>query len=439
MAQERSVPVSRTSRMLQLGRLAGGIAGGAVAEGLRSLGSGNLPASSGLLTTPANAARLAERLSEMRGAAMKVGQLLSMNGGDFLPREFTDILARLREDAHRMPMLQLAAQLETAWGEKWIDRFDRFFFQPIAAASIGQVHRAITRDGRQLAIKVQYPGVKESIDSDVDNVAALLKFFRLIPQPRTLDLLLQEAKRQLHEEADYAAEARHIENYRARVKRLGGFQVPRVDMELTRPSVLAMEFIAGEPIDTLAGQGAGARNAAATRLVELFLKEVLEWGLVQTDANFSNYLHLTESGDLGLLDFGATRAYSQHSTGLFHRLLAAAMGGDREALMQSAEALGYVGQGDPDVYRSTVGALLKAAAEPARALGSYDFARSDLARRMSEQILRLRMENRVWRMPPPDVLFLHRKLGGLYMLCTRLSASVNVGQLVEPYLAKRLA
>jgi hypothetical protein len=107
--------------------------------------------------------------------------------------------------------------------------------------------------------------------------------------------------------------------------------------------------------------------------------------------------------------------------------------------MKSAEALGYVGQGDPDVYRSTVGALLKAAAEPARALGSYDFARSDLARRMSEQILRLRMENRVWRMPPPELLFLHRKLGGLYMLCTRLSASVNVGRLVEPYLANRLA
>ena len=137
MTRELGIPVSRTSRLLHLGRLAGGIAGGAVAQGLRALGSGNMPAGSDLLLTPANARRLADRLSELRGAAMKVGQLLSMEGGDLLPREFTDVLARLRDSAHSMPMLQLAAELEAAWGEDWIDQFERFFFQPVAAASIG--------------------------------------------------------------------------------------------------------------------------------------------------------------------------------------------------------------------------------------------------------------------------------------------------------------
>jgi len=439
VTRELGIPVSRTSRLLHLGRLAGGIAGGAVAQGLRALGSGNMPAGSDLLLTPANARRLADRLSELRGAAMKVGQLLSMEGGDLLPREFTDVLARLRDSAHSMPMLQLAAELEAAWGEDWIDQFERFFFQPVAAASIGQVHRATTRDGRHLAIKVQYPGVKDSIDSDVDNVAALLRLFRLIPDPADLDPLLREAKRQLHEEADYLAEASYLEAYRARTAGLQGIRVPRVDTALTRQNVLVMEFLGGEPIETLAGRGASERNAVAARLLELFLKEVFEWGLVQTDANFSNYVYLPESGGVGLLDFGATRRYPERNTRLYRRLLAAAIRGDREALMEAAGEVGYLGPGDPEVYRSTVCALLKAAAEPARALGSYDFGRSALARRMTEQAVRLRVESRVWRMPPPEVLFLHRKLGGLYMLCTRLAASVNVGRLVEPYLAERAA
>lgn len=435
MARELVMPVSRTSRLLHLGRLAGGIAAGTMAQGLRMLGSGNLPTAPDLLLSPANARRLASRLSEMRGAAMKVGQLLSMEGGDFLPREFTDILGSLRDDAHTMPMLQVAAQLESAWGKDWVKRFDRFFFRPIAAASIGQVHRATSHHGWNLAIKVQYPGVRESIDSDVDNVAALLKFFRLIPEPDALAEVLQDAKFQLHQEADYLAEARHIEAYRSRTSGLPGLHVPRVDTELTTDTVLAMEYISGEPISALARHSASVRNAVATRLVELFLKEVFEWGLVQTDPNFSNYLYLPDSGEVGLLDFGATRRYPQDKITLYRRLLAAGIRGERDALMASAEAVGYVGQADPDLYRSAISALIKAAAEPARALGGYDFGRSSLARRMSEQVVRLRVENRMWRMPPPEVLFLHRKLAGIYLLCTRLSASVDVRRLAEPYVA----
>jgi hypothetical protein len=139
---------------------------------------------------------------------------------------------------------------------------------------------------------------------------------------------------------------------------------------------------------------------------------------------------------VGLLDFGATRRYPPERILQLRRLLAAAIRGDPQELMQSAHAVGYVGEGDPGVYRSTIAALLKAAAEPALAKGPYDFGGSSLARRMSDQVLSLRLESRMWRMPPPDVLFLHRKLGGMYLLCARLSACVDVGRLVEPYLAE---
>ncbi len=436
MPREIDIPAGRHERLFHLGKLAGGMLGGAVAESFRQLGSGNLPIGPRLLLTPANAKRLADRLSEMRGAAMKVGQLLSMEGGDLLPREFTDVLARLRDNADPMPMLRLVAQLERAWGSGWEKRFDRFHFQPLAAASIGQVHKARLRDGRVLAVKVQYPGVAESIDSDVDNVATLLKLFRLVPEPDDLSELMLEAKRQLHEEADYTAEARYLRAYRARAQEQPGLRVPDVVEHLTGQSVLAMEFVSGEPIESLSQASQDLRNSIATRLIRLFFAEVFHWGLVQTDANFSNYRYLTDSGDLGLLDFGATRHYSRVKTDQFRCLLAASIRADRSAVMEAAEAVGYLGPGDAELYRSTIRDLIECAAEPARASGPYDFSKSSMARRMSEQLMALRLEGRVWRMPPPEILFLHRKLVGLYMICTRLGASVDVARLVEPYLCR---
>ena len=159
MQQQRPVPASRFSRLVQLGRLGSGIAGGVVGEGLRQLGSGNRPKAADLLLTPANARRLAERLAEMRGAAMKIGQLLSMEAGDVIPDPLPDILSRLREQANPMPLGQVADVLDAAWGADWKNRFRRFSFTPLAAASIGQVHEAETKDGRRLAIKIQYPGI----------------------------------------------------------------------------------------------------------------------------------------------------------------------------------------------------------------------------------------------------------------------------------------
>ena len=170
-----SVPGSRFSRLMRFGSLASGVAGGMLDEGARQWAQGKRPALSQLLLTSGNVHRVVEQLSQLRGAARKVGQLLSMDAGDLLPREFSEILSRLRCDAHPLPMSQLVAVLNESWGKGWEGRFERFSFTPLAAASIGQVHAAKDKDGQRLAIKVQYPGVRESISSDVDNVATLLR------------------------------------------------------------------------------------------------------------------------------------------------------------------------------------------------------------------------------------------------------------------------
>lgn len=247
MSDERRMPSSRLARLAQMGRLAGGIAGGMVSEGARQLAGGRRPKLDQLLLTPANARRLGDRLSEMRGAAMKLGQLLSMDSGTVLPPEVSDALAHLREKAHYMPLGQVAEVLERSWGQGWERDFERFVFTPLAAASIGQVHDARLRDGRRVAVKVQYPGVRRSIDSDIDNMATLLRLIGALPPDMDVKPLLEEAKRQLHEEADYRLEASHINRFAERLGDDPRFELPLPLPERTTDDVLCMRFLEAGP------------------------------------------------------------------------------------------------------------------------------------------------------------------------------------------------
>jgi predicted unusual protein kinase regulating ubiquinone biosynthesis (AarF/ABC1/UbiB family) len=417
-----------------MGQLAGGIAGGMVSEGARQLARGERPGISDLLLTPGNLKRIADRLSEMRGAAMKVGQLISMDSGHLIPPQLSELLARLRENAHAMPMLQLAEVLERNWGSGWESRFSRFHFTPMAAASIGQVHQANLKVGQRLAIKVQYPGIGRSIDSDVENVGILLKLFNLLPDEFDTGLLLSEAKKQLHLEADYRHEARALGTFQKQLEGDDRVMIPAVVDELTTTEVLAMEYLDGDPIESLAGMPQALRNRSAELLLEIALKEVFDWGMVQTDPNFSNYLFCPDSERIQLLDFGATRFYESDLRNGLIQLLSACIDGDEADITRAAEVVGYLGDGDPENYRHFVIQLLHAVSEPIRSHTEYDFANSDLPQRMSEIVLEMRLKNRFNRLPPMDVLFLHRKLGGLYLLFSRLKAKIDVRGMYGGYL-----
>ena len=435
MARERRLTASRLGRLSMLGRLAGGLAAGMVGEGARQLSQGQRPSVGDLLLTPANARRLAERLSEMRGAAMKIGQLLSMDSGNLLPPQLTEVLGRLREDGHPMPLGQVAKILNQAWGADWQRHFRRFMFTPTAAASIGQVHEAVLKDGRRLAIKIQYPGIRQSIDSDVDNVAALLGMLQAMPAELDIHPLLDEAKRQLHLEADYRAEAAALHEFSRKLGEDPRFQVPAVVEDLSTADVLAMHFLDGRPIESLADEPGKIRDRTATALVELALREVFEWGLVQTDPNFANYLYEPRAGAIQLLDFGATRGYSAQRCQDLRALLAACVDGDDRALAAAAYRVGYLGDGDPTGYHNTIVRLLRTATEPVRHQKPYRFRRSDLAQRMSNLVVEMRLRDRYGRLPPTDVLFLHRKLAGLYLLLTRIDATLALRELIDPHLA----
>lgn len=421
-----AVPSGRLSRLARLGGLASRVAGGMLAEGARQFAQGKRPKFSDLLLTPGNARRVTDQLAQMRGAAMKVGQLLSMDAGHLLPAELSDILSRLRADAHPMPMSQLVRVLNTDWGSGWESRFKRFSFTPMAAASIGQVHAAETLDGRQLAIKVQYPGVRQSIASDVDNAASLLRMSGLLPESLVIAPLIEEAKRQLHDEADYRKEAEHLRQYRSLLARSTDFVLPAVDDALSGPNILAMTLLPGTPIETLASAPQAERDKVLGLLFDLLFREIFEFGRVQTDPNFANYLYQADSGRLGLLDFGATRLYSAHLADSYRRLLVAGLQANRPALDEPAMELGYF-QADIEAHhRQQVLDIFLLACEPLRHQGLYDFGRSDLALRLHALGLPLAMDKTFWHTPPADVLFLHRKIGGLYLLAARLGARVDI-------------
>jgi predicted unusual protein kinase regulating ubiquinone biosynthesis (AarF/ABC1/UbiB family) len=429
-----AVPSSRLSRLAKLGGLVSAIAGNVAADAARRFARGERPSMEDLLLTPANAMKLADELARMRGAAMKVGQLISMDAGDMLPPELAAILARLRSEAHHMPWVQLRRVLNTAWGADWRRKFADFDVHPIAAASIGQVHRARTHDGRYLAIKVQYPGVRASIDSDVDNVATIIRIAGLVPKGVDIAPMLAEAKRQLHEEADYECEGRRLAQFGALLADRPEFSAPALHEGLTRKNVLAMDYVEGGPIDNLATAPQAERDRVMTLLIGLLFRELFEFRLMQTDPNFANYLYAPATGRIVLLDFGATRAFPEDFVALYRRLLRSGMAGDRAGLRAAALEIGFLAPDAPAGLEQAMLDMFELSIEPLRQEAPFDFGASDLVVRLRDAGMELAQYREHFILPPMDTLFLQRKFGGIYLLATRMRARVALRDLIEPHL-----
>ncbi|MCI1143513.1 AarF/ABC1/UbiB kinase family protein [Sphingomonas sp. WKB10] len=425
-ARHRAVPTGRLARLGGFGRLAGGVAGGMLAEGARRLAQGERPRMGDLVLTPANAARVADRLSHLRGAAMKLGQMISMDAGDVLPPELSAILARLRNQGYRMPPQQLDQVLAREWGRDWRRRFRHFEAAPVAAASIGQVHRATLPDGRRLAIKVQYPGVAESIDSDVDNVATLLRVSGLLPRGLDIAPLLNEAKRQLAEEADYTREGEQMRAYAARLDGDARYVVPTLEPELTTRNVLAMSFVEGQAIETLEGASQEARDAAMTALVTLVLRELFEFGVMQTDPNFANYRWQADSGALVLLDFGATRAVPAATADAYRRLIEAGLARDRDMIREVAVETGFIGVEAARAHRGAVDRIIAAIDAALNRPGAFDFGDRAFVPVVREEAKAMIADRDTWHVPHVETLFVQRKVSGTALLAARLKARVDV-------------
>jgi predicted unusual protein kinase regulating ubiquinone biosynthesis (AarF/ABC1/UbiB family) len=434
-SRQRAVPSSRLARISTFGKLAGGVAGGMMAEGARRLASGDAINPRDLMLTPGNVKRVTDRLAHLRGAAMKMGQMISMDSGDFLPPELSDILARLRDQANFMPARQLDGVLKSEWGSDWRKQFRWFNPRPIAAASIGQVHKALTRDGQELAIKVQYPGVAQSIDSDVDNVMTLLKVAGFAPPELEIEALLAEAKKQLHEEADYRREGAQMAMYRERLADVPGFVVPELHAELTTDRILAMSFEEGVSIEKLSEESDDRRDEVYSRLIRLVARELFEFGVMQTDPNFANYLFRPDTGDIVVLDFGACREVDPDVGNAYRSLLAAGLAGDKDRVREETIKAGFMLPIVVEKHGDRVDKMIDIVINEMRNDGPFDFGDRAFVPLLRDEGWEIAQDKDTWAFPPIETLFVQRKVSGTALLGAKLKAKANVRRITEEILA----
>lgn len=388
----QAVPSSRIGRAWGFASLGAGLAWGTVGGWMTSSSS---TTGGSAVASDANADRLAATLCRMRGAALKMGQMLSIQDEALLPPALARALAQVRQGADAMPNYQLVRQLESQWGSDWRDRFESFDERPFAAASIGQVHRATIRDKvsgaiQDVAVKVQYPGVAQSIESDLGNLAMLVKLTGLAPKGLFIDNVIRVGRDELKVECNYLNEMANQEAFQALVGndpvlRANKFAVPAVFGDLTTEQIITTAYAPGGTIDKVTHLDQDERNRIGRAILYLTMQELFEWRLMQTDPNWGNFLYDVGTQTTTLIDFGATREYPKSFVDGYLRIVWASANKDGETLMAQSRMMGFLTGEENDAMLDahrlsgfTVGEPFYRGDEP------FDFRGSQISSRMSE-------------------------------------------------------
>ncbi|KAJ1439368.1 ubiquinone biosynthesis protein [Ochromonadaceae sp. CCMP2298] len=430
MMQERAVPATQLGRFMGFGSLAVRMAMGEAIDRASHAMSGD---TGPRYISEQNAERLAESLCRMRGAALKLGQMLSLQDESSLPPSLAKALARVKQAADYMPRRQLEAQLVTQLGADWQSKVAEFDFVPIAAASIGQVHRARLHDGTEVAMKVQYPGVAESIDSDLSNLKTLVQMTNLLPPGLFVDKIIEVASVELKAECDYTKEATAQIEYREliladKILRKHTY-VPQVYSELSSSRVLTTELVPGEPVDLAVKFPQAVRNAIARTVLIATIRELFEWRFIQSDPNFANFLYDDPSRTINMIDFGAARRYSKDFVDGYMKLVWAAANKDREMIKDVSKDLGFI---TGDETQEFIDAHIEAGlvvGEPFLKHEPFDFGNSRLTARIGQYggtFMKYRLTP-----PPSEAYSLHRKLAGAFLLSIKLKAVIPCRDILE--------
>lgn len=430
--RERRVPSSPFTRALGFAGLGAGLAWGTVQESAKRLVFGT-PSSQDKQSayspflSDKNAERLALALCRMRGAALKIGQMLSIQDESLVPAPILAALDIVRQGADVMPKSQLNQVLDAELGADWSTKLTSFDYEPIAAASIGQVHKA-TKDGMEVAMKIQYPGVADSIESDIENVKLLLDYTNLIPKGLFLDRAIKVAKVELSRECDYELEAANQKQFRSLLSDAEGFYVPLVVDDLSCKRVLSTEFVSGIPIDRVASLNQETRNYVGRKLLEITLMELFVFRFMQTDPNWSNFLYDEATNTINLIDFGAARDYPKRFVDDYLRMVVACANGERDDVIEMSKRLGFLTGEESEAMLDAHVQAGFIVGLPFSNPGGYDFRSSNITHSMSSlgaTMLRHRLT------PPPDEVYsLHRKLSGAFLACIKLGAVVPCRELL---------
>ncbi|XP_072031623.1 atypical kinase COQ8B, mitochondrial-like [Amphiura filiformis] len=431
-ARERSVPATRLGRVWNFGGLAANLGIGAITEqAKRTLGikEDTSKSSGSVLLTEANVTKIVDTLCRVRGAALKLGQMLSIQDNSLISPELQKIFERVRQSADFMPVWQMERVLKQELGDDWRSKVATFEDKPFAAASIGQVHMATLHDGREVAMKIQYPGVAQGIDSDINNMMTILNVWNILPEGLYVENAIDVAKRELAWEVDYIREAKYGKKFSKVLKHDSAFLVPAVIPELSSKQILTTEYIYGVPLDKAESFDQETRNEICKNILRLCLTELFEWRLMQTDPNWSNFLYDTEAKKLALLDFGASREYSKSFVDDYIRVIHGASTNDQKTVLEYSRKLGFL-----TGYESKV--MEKAHTDAVMILGEafalpepFNFATQDTTHRI--QSLVPTMLNHRLRPPPEESYSLHRKMSGAFLLCAKLKANIQCKDLFD--------
>ncbi|KAJ1951204.1 hypothetical protein FBU59_000304 [Linderina macrospora] len=429
-----AMPSNRVSRLYHYGSLAVGLGWGALGEATkRWSGFSDSSSDSSVILNRANIDRIVDKLSKMRGAALKLGQMLSIQDSKSMTPEVSEVLQRVQNSANYMPIRQLERLMRRQLGADWRDAFVEFHDEPFAAASIGQVHRAQIEPARhgfdRVAVKVQYPGVAGSIESDLSNLQSLLVMSKLLPRGMYLENTIKVARKELEWECDYAREADAICKFGELLAGDSDFAVPRLVPELSNKMVLTTEFMDGMDMNRVESLSQEVRDHVGTSVLKLCLRELFEFEFMQTDPNWANFMYNAETGKIVLLDFGASRGFGKAFLDKYLNTLKAAMEGDRDGVRHWSTELGFLTGYEADVMTNAHVDSVLEIGKPFRSAGLYDFGSQDVSNNVREAIpvmLRHRLT------PPPDETYsLHRKLSGAYLLCIKLRSRVPCQELFK--------
>ena len=355
-----------------------------------------------------------------------------------LPGPIQDVLQRVQDSADFMPAWQRNKVLVDNLGSDWRELFSEFEDTPLAAASIGQVHTATLKaNGAAVVVKIQYPGVANSIASDLSNLSMLLTASRLLPKGLYLDKTIANARTELAWECDYVREGAAAQRFSELLADdTAAFTVPKVIEAASAPQVLTLERMFGTAVTKIPSLKQDERDWIATNVLRLCLRELFEFRFMQTDPNWTNFLYNRGSKKLELLDFGASRDFPSDFIGPYLHILIAAARGDRESIANLSVQLNYLTGHESRTMRDAHIDSVLTLAEPFADSGPevYDFRNQTITDRV-RALIPVMLKERL--APPPEETYsLHRKLSGAFLLCARLGSRVPAKELFRTAVEK---
>lgn len=382
---------------------------------------------------------ITKSLSQLKGAAMKAGQLLSLDLDNYFPPEAIEILSQLQSAAVAHPFSEIERVISSQIPlekRKLVHSIDKV---PLGVASIGQVHRARYQE-IDIVLKVQYADVAESVDSDLKILKTLAQTFcQLTGRKMNLEPLFLEFKDILEQELDYTREAQFQNEYFEKVQRLKGksectFSVPKSFSEISSKKVLAMTFQPGLTLRSWLNQNPSEldKKNVAVAILDLYFHEFFEWGLVQTDPNWGNFLIHQKPSEINicLLDFGACRLYKRDFIQNYIRLLDLASKNKSKELRTLSIEFGLIDARESEMAFKSFENMLKTAIKPFfshSSMASQDFDFSDVRHSIESQAAAKALSQELVYSPPPySIVFLHRKLAGVYSILKNLKVRLDV-------------